>query len=183
MSKEKTYLKGNDFEVTSTKVVVKNIAFNKTTTFALRNISGTSVGCNNGKTIGIVGGFACVLLALWFLYIEVPLLGFFLVAIGVLFFFLANDTYYVEIASGGIKLKQNETVCSQDKSHIEKIVQAINGALLDLDALNISEPSKSSQKEGDSSSIDELKKFKSLLDDGVITQEDFDAKKKEILGL
>ncbi len=33
------------------------------------------------------------------------------------------------------------------------------------------------------SSADELKKFKELLDSGVITQEEFDAKKKELLGL
>ncbi len=33
------------------------------------------------------------------------------------------------------------------------------------------------------SQADELKKFKELLDSGVITQEEFDAKKKEILGL
>ena len=34
-----------------------------------------------------------------------------------------------------------------------------------------------------SSSADELKKFKDLLDTGVITQEEFDAKKKQLLGL
>lgn len=33
------------------------------------------------------------------------------------------------------------------------------------------------------SNADELKKFKELLDDGVITQEEFDAKKKQLLGL
>jgi len=33
------------------------------------------------------------------------------------------------------------------------------------------------------SSADELKKFKELLDTGIITQEEFDAKKKQILGL
>ena len=33
------------------------------------------------------------------------------------------------------------------------------------------------------SSADELKKYKELLDSGVITQEEFDAKKKQILGL
>ena len=33
------------------------------------------------------------------------------------------------------------------------------------------------------SSADELKKFKELLDSGVITQEEFDAKKKQLLGL
>ena len=33
------------------------------------------------------------------------------------------------------------------------------------------------------SNADELKKYKELLDSGVITQEEFDAKKKQILGL
>lgn len=33
------------------------------------------------------------------------------------------------------------------------------------------------------SSADELKKFKDLLDSGIITQEEFDAKKKQLLGL
>ena len=33
------------------------------------------------------------------------------------------------------------------------------------------------------SAADELKKFKELLDAGVITQEEFDAKKKQLLGL
>jgi predicted Zn-dependent peptidase len=33
------------------------------------------------------------------------------------------------------------------------------------------------------SNADELKKFKELLDAGVITQEEFDAKKKQLLGL
>lgn len=30
---------------------------------------------------------------------------------------------------------------------------------------------------------DELKKFKELLDSGILTQEEFDAKKKQLLGL
>ena len=33
------------------------------------------------------------------------------------------------------------------------------------------------------SNADELRKFKELLDSGVITQEEFDAKKKQLLGL
>ncbi len=33
------------------------------------------------------------------------------------------------------------------------------------------------------SSADEIKKYKTLLDDGIITQEEFDAKKKQLLGL
>ena len=36
---------------------------------------------------------------------------------------------------------------------------------------------------GGDSSADEIKKYKELLDMGVITQEEFDAKKKQLLGL
>lgn len=35
----------------------------------------------------------------------------------------------------------------------------------------------------ENSDVDNLRKFKALLDDGIITQEDFDAKKKHILGI
>jgi len=34
-----------------------------------------------------------------------------------------------------------------------------------------------------SSNADELRKFKGLLDDGIISQAEFDEKKKELLGL
>ena len=43
---------------------------------------------------------------------------------------------------------------------------------------------KNKQHENSSiSSADELKKYKELLDTGIITQEEFDAKKKQLLGL
>ena len=42
---------------------------------------------------------------------------------------------------------------------------------------------KVEEKEAQSSPADELRKWKQLLDDGVITQEEFDAKKKQLLGL
>ena len=41
----------------------------------------------------------------------------------------------------------------------------------------------STQPPADSSSMDDLKKLKELLDLGIITQEEFDAKKKQLLGL
>ena len=45
------------------------------------------------------------------------------------------------------------------------------------------EQSKLSNKVDSVSSADELRKYKQLLDDGIITQEEFDAKKKQLLGL
>lgn len=44
-------------------------------------------------------------------------------------------------------------------------------------------PSESVKDATDLSCVDELKKMKELLDSGIITQEDFDAKKKQLLGL
>ena len=40
-----------------------------------------------------------------------------------------------------------------------------------------------SNSNNNTDTIDQLKKYKNLLDDGVITQEEFDAKKKQLLGL
>ena len=38
-------------------------------------------------------------------------------------------------------------------------------------------------QESHQSNADEIKKYKELLDSGIITQEEFDAKKKQLLGL
>lgn len=46
-----------------------------------------------------------------------------------------------------------------------------------------SETTSDSTLEKSEDAYEELKKFKKLLDDGIITQEDFDAKKKQLLGL
>lgn len=45
------------------------------------------------------------------------------------------------------------------------------------------EKAKANNGSSNVSAADELKKFKELLDSGVITQEEFDAKKKQLLGL
>ena len=39
------------------------------------------------------------------------------------------------------------------------------------------------QQKEEKSSAAQIKEFKELLDDGIITQEEFDAKKKQLLGL
>ncbi|MCT3599263.1 DUF4428 domain-containing protein [Levilactobacillus brevis] len=62
-----------------------------------------------------------------------------------------------------------------DASHNDKI-QQIKDLVEPKIGLN-TQPSQSV------SPADELRKFKSLLDDGIITQEEFDTKKKQILGI
>ena len=39
------------------------------------------------------------------------------------------------------------------------------------------------QEKNKNSSVEELKQYKELLDNGVITQEEFEAKKKQLLGI
>lgn len=46
-----------------------------------------------------------------------------------------------------------------------------------------SKPKEATIIQQQTSSAQEMKEFKALLDEGIITQEEFDAKKKQILGL
>ena len=58
---------------------------------------------------------------------------------------------------------------------MQEIYDYINERVISLKSVEISTQN--------SSAADELKKFKELLDMEVITQEEFDAKKKQLLGL
>ena len=62
----------------------------------------------------------------------------------------------------------------------DEVQSAISGLLIDRqNKTNYNEQAANSGKYD----ADELKKFKELLDSGVISQEEFDAKKKQLLGL
>ncbi len=63
----------------------------------------------------------------------------------------------------------------------DEIHRAISGLLIERQSK--SAPAHVIQQEVQQSNADELKKYKDLLDGGVITQEEFDAKKKQLLGL
>ncbi len=61
--------------------------------------------------------------------------------------------------------------------------QEVHSALSELIGKVQGEASSLQSTRGTGSSADELKKYKDLLDSGVITQAEFDAKKKQLLGL
>lgn len=63
----------------------------------------------------------------------------------------------------------------------EKIASALEIIVKENETAN-SGQHENSQSSG-SDAADEIRKFKGLLDDGIITQEEFDAKKKQLLGL
>ena len=80
----------------------------------------------------------------------------------------------VSTASGAIRF-----FCIKNNDEIHK-------AISDLLLVRQSKPKAEEttiKQEIPQSNADELKKFKDLLDSGVITQEEFDAKKKQLLGL
>lgn len=69
------------------------------------------------------------------------------------------------------------SVSTNDVFKIREIIEFLNGQNA------FKERKKQSTQKSKVSEADEIMKFKKLLDDGVITQEEFDAKKKQILGL
>ena len=62
----------------------------------------------------------------------------------------------------------------------DEIYEAINKLIIERQEKSKVEPVK---QEAPASNLDEIKKLKDLLDAGIITQEEFDAKKKQLLGL
>ena len=89
-----------------------------------------------------------------------------------------SDILYNE-KSGGISIDfRNEVVIFwTDK---RKIVEVFNKVTAAIDYIK---NAKNTPSVISVSTTDELKKYKELLDSGVITQEEFDAKKKQLLGL
>ena len=81
------------------------------------------------------------------------------------------ESIAVSTSSGSIKFG---FLANRDEIHA-----AISQLLIDRQA----KPLKNDLSESKSTNADELKKYKELLDGGVITQEEFDAKKKQLLGL
>jgi len=71
--------------------------------------------------------------------------------------------------------KNAVVVVKGDMPIVYKVKEYVESRILEI--------SKSKDKPQELSSADEIMKFKNLLDQGVITQEEFEAKKKQLLGL
>lgn len=65
----------------------------------------------------------------------------------------------------------------------DEVFNAISVLLMERQSKAASIPSAVIHQETPLSGADEIKKYKELLDSGIITQEEFDAKKKQLLGL
>ena len=88
------------------------------------------------------------------------------------------------IMSGRIIINTKNEQCSFEvgKNNASKIFAMISNAIQDILEKRQSTQAATTIVQA-SSPAEELKKFKELLDMGIITQEEFDAKKKQLLGL
>ena len=107
-----------------------------------------------------------------------------LIGFGILFAIAAVVFYFSRKAHRKEAAKRTEQTIEQN---IEVSNTGLNSKSMDKE--NTSVPEKAASSEGNTqseevlSTADELRMFKELLDDGIITQEEFDAKKKQLLGL
>jgi len=176
---EKVYIesKEKNVRVTSSRVVLgdKN--------FVLRNISSVQV-----ETVKMGSPILFWVATALFGFLGImtmamePFISFIMIIFAVVFLCAAlflKDSHYVQVSSGGTP---TDTVKSDTAEFPNQIVEAINNALLDLDKNQTSQ--EGTAESGSSNSpTDEILKLKQLLDAGAITQEEYDTKKKELLGL
>ena len=89
------------------------------------------------------------------------------------------------ITSGRIVINTKNEKCSFEvgKKVASNIFAMISNAIQDILEKKQASQTATTIIQQSTSSAEELKKFKELLDMGIITQEEFDAKKKQLLGL
>ncbi|MHC8516210.1 PH domain-containing protein [Sporosarcina sp. ITBMC105] len=86
----------------------------------------------------------------------------------------------IETGKGALGHKLN-IIASGNKAEMSMINKGQYAEFVDYVHNNIGKPSNSAVTQSDNT--DELRKYKSLLDEGVITEEDFESKKKQLLGI
>ena len=90
-----------------------------------------------------------------------------------------DPAFYINLITFPVEVKKD----SLEYAALMKQAQAV---VSKLQLIAESESENQSRNEGSINKTDvteELRKFKGLMDDGIITQEEFNAKKKELLGL
>ena len=105
----------------------------------------------------------------------------------------AHKVGNIELRPDGLTLyagNKTHIVVTKDVKQIATIVQILSDATAEFEkkkALEEAKPKTTrTKKEAEKqqvSSADEIRKYKQLADDGIITIEEFEAKKKQLLGL
>lgn len=96
---------------------------------------------------------------------------------------LAVDLPLNQISSIGLGLFKTISISTSSGKVLFWLVENRDEVHEKLSELLVKVQSNDISRNAEISSADELKKYKELLESGVITQEEFDAKKKQILGL
>ncbi len=79
------------------------------------------------------------------------------------------------------QIKSNSLSARASIESLNKLISLIDSIIAQNQASNIDKINSNSDTSNDSA--DEIRKFKKLAEDGIITQEEFEAKKKKILGI
>jgi len=90
-----------------------------------------------------------------------------------------KNNYHIE----AVFLNENTPTSSSTYAAVQRSVMQVSHDMDKIIAQNNSSTSSQSASNDTPSSADSLRELKQLLDDGIITQDDFDAKKKQILGI
>lgn len=91
-----------------------------------------------------------------------------------------NIHFNIATTSGTMKFFHCDN-CVEVVYTISDLLQERNAPKPNMEPLVVSTPELS--RNAQISSADEIRKYKELLDEGILTQEEFDSKKKELLGL
>ena len=177
MAEEKIYFQQDNVTVTSSKVIMED------KNFVLGNISTVKFGIHQNARVAKIIGIILFVVGVGFGFITnwndsgmAVAIVFSVIAAGL---FLMKNKYCVQVSAGGHAIPY---LISKTPETPQKVAEAINNALLDLN--NNQEAEKSNEKsDGEPDKGEELRKFKKMLDEGLITQDEYDAKKKELLGL
>jgi hypothetical protein len=88
-----------------------------------------------------------------------------------------TDEEFIKLETAIMKIFESEESKDSSNQMEQVIASAVQSAVSDM------QPALAVQADNNISVADEIKKFKELLDMGALTQEEFDAKKKQLLGL
>ena len=89
----------------------------------------------------------------------------------------------VSYAGSLYQINEADKQLERDRARIKDYTKCPNCNSADIEELSKTEIEAIKSKNSVVSPVEELKKYKELLDGGIITQEEFDAKKKQLLGL
>lgn len=95
---------------------------------------------------------------------------------------LANGYIQFSLLGGG-EAKKGITDAAHDENSIVFTSKKVYEQMVKLKSFIENKQEKETEHNSGVSDADELRKYKQLLDDGIINQEEFDAKKKQLLGI